>query len=200
MPSAPRRAATVLAVLVAALALVAAPAGATVAPDAETAVRDIVFPVDGEHTYTDTFGACRSGCSRGHEGTDIMAAKLTPLVAATDATVTWLKDTATPDGTQGNYLMLRDADGWEMELAQFFETLRKPGSAGGQSIVASGQDGPGMAQLIGQQMIAPAARWHRWSREQRAQRGHRGMARTVLPDPGRRVEPVVRQQAVAVLG
>ena len=88
-------------------------AAGTIAADAHTVVRDIVFPVVGKHTFTDTFGACRSGCSRGHEGTDIMAAKLTPMVAARDATVVWLKDTATPDGSQGNYVMLRDADGWQ---------------------------------------------------------------------------------------
>lgn len=86
---------------------------ATVAPDAQTAVRQIIFPLVGANTYSDTFGACRSGCSRGHEGTDIMAAKLTRLVAARDARVSWLKNTATPDGSQGNYLMLRDAEGWE---------------------------------------------------------------------------------------
>ena len=97
-----------------AMAAAPAPAAAgTVAADAQTAVRDIVFPVAGRNTYSDTFGACRSGCTRGHEGTDIMTPKLTPLVAARDSTVTWLKDTATPDGSEGNYLMLRDADGWE---------------------------------------------------------------------------------------
>lgn len=102
------------AVLVALATLLAAPASAgEVAPDAQEVVREIVFPVAGPNTYSDTFGACRSGCSRTHEGTDIMAAKLIPLVAARDATVTGLKDTATPDGSQGNYVMLRDAQGWE---------------------------------------------------------------------------------------
>jgi hypothetical protein len=109
-----RRSAAAVLVALASLGATAAPGGAaTVAPDYQTAVRDIIFPVAGKHTYTDTFGACRSGCTRGHEGTDIMAAKLTPLVAARDTTVSWLKDTATPDGTNGNYLMLRDSQGWE---------------------------------------------------------------------------------------
>jgi hypothetical protein len=85
----------------------------TVAPDANEVVREIVFPLLGPSSYTDTFGACRSGCTRSHEGIDIMAPKLAPLVAARDATVVGLKDTATPDGSHGNYLMLRDADGWE---------------------------------------------------------------------------------------
>ena len=92
----------------------AAPASAgVVAPDAQEVVREIVFPIVGSTSYSDTFGACRSGCSRGHEGTDMMAAKLTLLVAARDATVTGFKDTATPDGSQGNYVMLRDSEGWE---------------------------------------------------------------------------------------
>jgi len=105
--------AAVLAPLLAAGTL-ATPAGAgVVAPDAQEAVRPIVFPVAGRNSYSDTFGACRSGCTRGHEGTDIMAAQLTPIVAARDATVKWLKDTATPDGSQGNYVMLKDAEGWE---------------------------------------------------------------------------------------
>ena len=113
MPTALRRAAVAILALLTVTGLGSSPASASVAPDAETAIRDIVFPVDGEYRYTDTYGACRSGCSRAHAGTDIMTPKLTPLVAATDATVTWLKDTATPDGSQGNYLMLRDSDGWE---------------------------------------------------------------------------------------
>ena len=109
-----RRACVALIAALCTLGLLGAPASAgVVSEDAQTAVRQIVFPVAGPNTYSDTFGACRSGCSRGHEGTDIMAKKLTELVAARDATVKWLKDTATPDGSQGNYLMLKDADGWE---------------------------------------------------------------------------------------
>ena len=108
-----RRVAVALIAALCTIGLLGSPAAATVAPDADTAVRPIAFPVAGPTTYSDTFGACRSGCSRSHEGTDIMTEKLTPLVAARDATVTWMKDTATPDGAQGNYVMLRDADGWE---------------------------------------------------------------------------------------
>jgi len=105
--------ACLLAALLAAASAATPASAAVVAPDAGEAVRQIVFPVAGRTTYSDTFGACRSGCSRGHEGTDIMAAQLTPLVAARDATVKWLKDTATPDGSQGNYVILEDAEGWE---------------------------------------------------------------------------------------
>lgn len=88
-------------------------ARAAVAPDAHTAVRDIVFPVIGDVRYTDTFGACRSGCSRSHQGQDLMGEKLMPLLAANDATVTWLRDNATPSGSRGNLVILTDAEGWE---------------------------------------------------------------------------------------
>ena len=74
----------------------------------------ITFPVEGPVTYTDSFGACRgSGCSRSHEGNDLMGEKLQRLLAANDATVTWLRDTATPDGSKSNILILEDDAGWE---------------------------------------------------------------------------------------
>ena len=37
-------------------------------------------------SWTDTYGACRDGCSRRHEGQDLMAQKLTRLVACCDGT------------------------------------------------------------------------------------------------------------------
>ena len=107
----------VMATLVCAGALFAlvtpsAPAG-TLAPDHQTAVRPIVFPIVGSTSFTDTFGACRSGCTRSHEGIDLMSAKLTKMVSTRDTTVSWLKSTATPDGSSGNYVILEDAAGWE---------------------------------------------------------------------------------------
>jgi len=47
----------------------------------------IVFPVVGKVHWTDTFLASRGGGSRRHKGQDIMAAKMTPLVAAFDGVV-----------------------------------------------------------------------------------------------------------------
>ena len=55
-------------------------AGSAAAPAASTKVPRLIFPVVGQVTYTDDFGAPR-GNGR-HQGNDIVAAKKTPAVAA----------------------------------------------------------------------------------------------------------------------
>ena len=82
----------------------AAPAGA--AP----VVKPIVFPVDGTVTYTDTFGACRDGCARTHEGQDLMGKKMLPLLAAVDGVVHRVMFNNTSSG--GNSVTIKAADGW----------------------------------------------------------------------------------------
>jgi hypothetical protein len=71
----------------------------------------IRFPVRGTVSYYDDFGNCRDGCTRSHQGNDLMGAKLMPLVAAADATVTSVR---VDDGTSkaGNMLVLKEASGW----------------------------------------------------------------------------------------
>lgn len=56
-------------------------AGSTVVP--------IVFPLQERFTWTNTFGAPRSG-GRTHEGNDIMVPKMTPLLAVVDGTLDWM--------------------------------------------------------------------------------------------------------------
>lgn len=73
------------------------------------AEREMVFPVAGRTSYSDTFGAPRSG-GRTHQGQDVMAARHTPLVAVADGTVTSL--TWSNSGLSGNSLTITDADGW----------------------------------------------------------------------------------------
>lgn len=74
----------------------------------------MVFPVDGEHYFSDTFGAPRSH-GKGHQGQDIMAAKGTPIVAAAAGTVRYVNWTArshlNPDRCCS--VVVRHDDGWE---------------------------------------------------------------------------------------
>lgn len=106
----------------AAAAIVALTALATIIvlapPPAEAATQDLplVFPVVGEVHYTDTFGACRSGCSRHHEGNDLMSAKMTPVVAAANGVivyVNWSSDPGNLNPDRCCTIALRHDDGWE---------------------------------------------------------------------------------------
>ena len=68
----------------------------------------IIFPVLGANHYTDTFDAERSG-GRTHQATDIMAAKMIPVVAAADGTVGWQHDEI---GGSCCGMALHHDDGW----------------------------------------------------------------------------------------
>ncbi len=92
----------------------AAPASASAAPlVTPTGVKyhRITFPVAGKVTYTDDFGACREGCTRVHQGNDLLGAKLMHEVAATDGVIEFLH--GANSGTEGNMLSLRGNDGWD---------------------------------------------------------------------------------------
>ncbi len=67
----------------AAVTLTAAAAGQS-AP-----VVPILFPMEKRISWIDTFGAARSG-GRTHAGNDLMAAKMTPLLAVVDGKLDWL--------------------------------------------------------------------------------------------------------------
>ncbi len=94
---------------VAALAAVA-PTLLIAVPTASAAeIREITFPAIGDVYFSDTYGAPRSG-GRTHEGVDIIGDKMTPLVAAVDGTISFLRHDAS--NLSGNMLTITDADGY----------------------------------------------------------------------------------------
>jgi peptidoglycan hydrolase-like protein with peptidoglycan-binding domain len=74
---------------------------------------DLVFPVDGPHHFTDTFWAGRSHGF--HQGQDIMADKMVPVVAAADGIVRLVNWTSEPHMNPDRCcsLVIRHDDGWE---------------------------------------------------------------------------------------
>ncbi|MPZ51315.1 MAG: peptidoglycan DD-metalloendopeptidase family protein [Acidimicrobiia bacterium] len=70
---------------------------------------DMIFPQDADVTeYVDSWGAARSG-GRGHQGTDLMAPKMTPVYAVDDGKVKTMKT----HGLAGRYLVIEHEGGWE---------------------------------------------------------------------------------------
>ncbi len=100
------------AVVTVAAAFVAPLAGADGGTNGIPEYRRIVFPVQEAVTYSDTFGDCREGCSRYHEGEDLIGKRLFHEVAAVDGTVAYI-NVDHPGSTGGNWLSIRDAQGWE---------------------------------------------------------------------------------------
>lgn len=76
--------------------------------DDPAVTHEIVFPVEGDSYYVDSFGACRDGCSRYHEGIDIMADKMQRIFAAASGEVTSIQHEA-----DGNYVFVTGDDGWQ---------------------------------------------------------------------------------------
>ncbi|MCP4226646.1 MAG: M23 family metallopeptidase, partial [Actinomycetia bacterium] len=80
-------------------------------PEPTTAVDQLVFPIVGPVTYSDTWGACRGyRCYRSHKGVDIFGTKLAPLVAVTDGIIISTRRTALTSA--GNKVIIEDDDGW----------------------------------------------------------------------------------------
>ena len=67
-----------------------------------------MFPVAGPNSYRDTYGAPRDGGSRAHKGTDIIAARLVPVVAILDGVVTVVGN----GHKAGIWIELRHTGGW----------------------------------------------------------------------------------------
>lgn len=116
---------TLLTLLVLAFSLVAstAPTGTAPALAAEDApAPEWTFPVVGQDgvdfAYRDTFGACRSGCTRTHHGVDIgtYGIKGVPVVAAADGVVTMVNWSSRVDDLNPDRcctIALRHEGGWD---------------------------------------------------------------------------------------
>jgi hypothetical protein len=121
--------------LIAILALIAVasigPAGVGEAASAsQTEVYGMVFPLLGENTLTDSFGDPRSGGNRSHQGIDILADRLIPVVAVADGKVRWLHD-----GSRGNRccdVAIRHDDGWSSRY--FHLNNDTPGTDDGRAV------------------------------------------------------------------
>ncbi|MDJ0499176.1 MAG: M23 family metallopeptidase, partial [Acidimicrobiia bacterium] len=96
-----------LALLLVVSALASPPSAPEAAADLYGA--SMYFPVIGENHYSDTFGAPRSG-GRSHHGVDIMAEKMTPVVAVADGTIGWMHNEI---GGNCCAFALHHDDGWE---------------------------------------------------------------------------------------
>ena len=75
-----------------------------------TITRTITFPVSGTHSFRDDFSEPRAGGAREHLGIDIIASKMTPVVAAVDGRISYL---ASPQASWGYSITLRDAEGYQ---------------------------------------------------------------------------------------
>ncbi len=73
---------------------------------------DITFPTDPDSVhFTDTYDACRSGCSRYHKATDIMGEKLVPEYAAVDGTICYITGIGEPMPSWGYNIDICGDDG-----------------------------------------------------------------------------------------
>ena len=104
----------VFALLVASFAVVAQPADAAVSYG-DMVEYDMAFPVAGDPGLRDTFGACRDGCSRRHEGQDLFAPKRTKVFAVAAGTVRYV-NWSTSQGLNPSRccsVVIDHADGWQ---------------------------------------------------------------------------------------
>lgn len=76
---------------------------------AHAQVKDIVFPVQGQYSFRDDFQEPRDGGAREHLGIDIIADKMTPLLAAVDGTISFI---AIPQASWGYSISIKGEDGY----------------------------------------------------------------------------------------
>jgi peptidoglycan hydrolase-like protein with peptidoglycan-binding domain len=117
LPPAARRPLVVVLTIAVALVLIvaAAPvAGATTHTYGEMVDYPLVFPVQGTVSYFDSFYAARSDGQ--HHAQDLMAAKMTPVVAVASGRIEYVNWSSNPNDLRPDHccsLALRHDDGWE---------------------------------------------------------------------------------------
>ncbi len=107
-----RRSALIGAVLAAGSLAVSCVPASSGAPTGGASVADpsgFVFPLERTVPLSDTFGAPRSG-GRTHQGQDLMAPKMTRVVAVVSGTITQIRHSNA--GNAGNQIRLTGDDGW----------------------------------------------------------------------------------------
>ncbi len=117
-----------LAALLGVASLAPAPPPVAAAPGAAV-VYPMVFPLVGAGRLTDSFGDPR-GKGRKHAGVDILADRMTPVVAVADGEVAWLHD-----GSGGHTccaLALRHDDGWRSRYVHLNDDT--PGTDDGRAV------------------------------------------------------------------
>lgn len=109
---------------------------------------DLIFPVAGEHTLTDSFGDSRGRGNRRHEGIDILAEKGTPVVAVADGVVRWVQ--RDPAG-HCCAVALRHGGGWRTRYLHLDNDT--PGTDDGRRVGIAAGVAPGtrvrQGQLLG---------------------------------------------------
>lgn len=133
---------------VAALALTIA---ATFSSPAQAAEYDdrihITFPVDGNSSYTDDYDTCRSGCSRRHKATDIMAGYGQPVHAAKSGRITWITGLDGNPPSYGYMITIAGNDGRSYDYVHLGRQNGPPSEAYAKGLVRGSKVKRG--QLIG---------------------------------------------------
>lgn len=115
----------------------APPAAAPAQVNAPISADGKTCPVAGPNSFIDSWGYPRSG-GRSHEGTDIMAADGTPVVAITDGTITF----AGYGDSAGNWIILSGRDGNDYWYLHNRQNTKTSGSVQvGEQIATVGNTG-----------------------------------------------------------
>ncbi len=140
-------------------------------PPAREAIGVYPIATDLPIYYTDTFGACRSGCSRPHLGVDMMAygRKGDPVVAFDDGVVSWVSGNCCSvhitfdDGWSARYIHL-DNDTPGTDDGQFWGVAVERGDrvTAGQLIGWVGDSGnaENIAPHLHFEILDPTGTWH----------------------------------------